>query len=242
MSNRVYKFKDVDMLTASSTIVESAIAQKALLQSKRSNWADPFFEDLKTRIDTALNVHLGIDSAKEMRMATIAVKGIQAMAIKDLAEAKVQLSEDFKTDKLLRNELLTQLGFSTYHKAAQNKDQEALVSLLYRFSTNLTPTLKAQIIGKGMAESTLDKISAYAVTLKNANVGQEGFKVSRKVISAAAFNEFNSIYNEIISICKIASKFYKDQPAVQGMFNFTKVSSAINAHGSAPTTTTTPHL
>ena len=40
---RKYKTKDVEMLTATATIIENAIANKTFLQSKRTTWADPFF-------------------------------------------------------------------------------------------------------------------------------------------------------------------------------------------------------
>ena len=50
---RNYKFKDVDMLVSSSTVLESAIYNKSFLQTKRSTWADPYFDDLKAKIEKA---------------------------------------------------------------------------------------------------------------------------------------------------------------------------------------------
>ena len=47
---RKYKNKDVEMLTAAAIITESAIANKVFLESKRSTWKDPFFEDFKKQI------------------------------------------------------------------------------------------------------------------------------------------------------------------------------------------------
>lgn len=46
---RKYNTKDVEMLTAAATIIENAMENKAFLQSKRSTWADPFFDNLKSR-------------------------------------------------------------------------------------------------------------------------------------------------------------------------------------------------
>ena len=46
---RKYKTKDVEMLTATATIIENAIANKAFLQSKRTTWADPFFRQTQKR-------------------------------------------------------------------------------------------------------------------------------------------------------------------------------------------------
>jgi hypothetical protein len=226
---RVYKTKDVDMLIAVSAIVQSSIANKAFLQTKRSTWADPFFEDLQTEIDKAIQIHLGIDNAKELRQATQVVLNIQTNAIKDLAEFKVQLIEDFKQDTIVQNEILMQLGFTSYHKAAQKGDQEALINLLYQFKTNLTPALRTQIVTAGTADSIINTIIGYADTLKSANVIQEGTKGTRKEITAQATNEFNTIYNKVISVSKIAAKFFKDNKALREQFSFNKVSKTLNA-------------
>jgi hypothetical protein len=231
---RNYNTKDVDMLVTASTILESAITNKAFLQSKRSTWADPFFDDLKAKTDNAVQTYLGVDSAKDLRQATQALTGIQKQAIKDLAEAKVQISEDFKSNKTERDEILKQLGFTTYHKDAQKGDQEGLINLLFQFKTNLTPALKNKIIAKGTAQILLDTITGYADTLKNADVSQESYKGSKKTITAAALKEFNEIYDNIISICKIAGKFYKDQPALQDQFSYSKVAKKLNAQAKAP--------
>jgi hypothetical protein len=238
--NRIYKNKDVDMLIALSTIVQSAIVNKTFLQTKRSTWADPFFDDLVVEIDQIVQDFLGVDSAINLREATQVVVSIQAGAIVDLAEVKVQIVEDFKDTPIVQNEILIQLGFTAYHKDAQKGDQEALINLLFQFKTNLTPTLKAKIEAKGTPAATLDAIVAYADILKNANISQEGSKGTRKVITAEAINAFNAIYSKVISISKISTKFYKDNPAVQEQFSYNKVTKTINAYKKAQPATTTP--
>jgi hypothetical protein len=226
---RNYKTKDVDMLVTASTVLESAITNKTFLQTKRSTWADPYFNDLKTRIDNAVQTYLGVDSAKDLRQSTQVLSGIQAKAITDLAEVKVQITEDFKTDKTKRDEILTQLGFSKYHKAAQQGDQEALINLLFQFKTNLTTPLKTTIVSKGTAAASLDNIVGYANNLKNADINQEAYKGIRKAITATSIKEFNEIYDSVISICKIAGKFYKEDAPVKDQFSYNKVSKALNA-------------
>lgn len=233
---RDYKAKDVDMLIAAATITQSANENKVFLQSKRATWEDPFFDDLKTEIDTAIQTHLGIDSAKDLRQATQVVVGIQVAAIKDLAEVKVQLTEDFKDNPTRQTEILNQLGFTAYHKAAQKGDQEALINLLYQFKTNLTPALKVEIVQKGTATALLETIINHADALKEANITQEGNKGTRKVITAEAIAEFNRIYNKVISVAKIATKFYKGNPALQDQFSFAKVKKALNLSKKTPPT------
>ena len=226
-NSRNYKGKDVDMLMTSSTIIETAITNQGELVPRRSTWAAPYFDNLKMRIDTAFKTDLGVDSAKDLRQSTQALLAIQKQAIKDLALAKVQIDEDFKKDPARRTEILKQLGFSTYLKDAQRKDQEALINLLYMFQQNL-PGLRAEIEAKGTDKATLIAITGYADTLKNANVSQESFKGSKKTVTAGALAGFNAIYDEVISICKIAAKFLIDKPHLKEQFSFSKVSKALN--------------
>ena len=135
---RNYKCKDVEMLITAATINDSAIKNKTFLQSKRANWADPFFEDFKEEIDKTIEDYLGLDSAKQLRDSTKIVLEIQANAMKDLAELKTQIDADFKSNPSQRTEILTTLGFNTYYTAVKNKDQEALVNLLFQNITNNT--------------------------------------------------------------------------------------------------------
>ena len=225
---RKYKTKDVEMLTASATIIENAIANKTLLQAKRTTWADPFFENLKAQIQTITDTFLGKDAAQQMRQATQSVLSIQAQALIALAEFKVQIDQDFKNTPTQKIEILTQLGFTTYHKMAQKGDQEGSVSLLFQFKTNLNSTLNNEIVSKGTAQATIDNIISYANTLKDANITQETFKGTRKEITDEAIIAFNQIYDQVISIAKIASNFYKTDKAKQQQFSFAKVSANLN--------------
>lgn len=234
-TTRKYRGKDVDMLVSCSTLLENALANKTFLQSKRSTWTDDFFTSIQTKIDKALEVHLGIDSAKDLRGATQVLKSIQKQALKDLAEVKVQIAEDFKKETVKQAEVLTQLGFTTYHKEAQNNDQEALVQLLYKFKTNLTNDLKNEIVSKGTAETILTQITSYADTLKNADITQETFKGTRKEITETAVNAFNEIYDDVISIAKIASKFYQEEPIKKDLFSFNKINKTISAQKQSST-------
>lgn len=225
---RNYKAKDVEMLLSASTITDSAIAHKDFLQSKRSTWKDPFFEDFKTEIDQTINDHLGQDNAKQLRNATQIVINIQNTALYDLAEFKVQIEEDFKKDPIQKNEILNTLGFTAFHSKTKNKDQEALISLLYQFKTNLTPQLQDTITAKGTAQDLLDKIISHADTLKDTNIIQEGKKGTRKELTDDGILALNNIYEKVMTIAKISAKFFKEQPAVQEQFSFSRVKNNLN--------------
>lgn len=225
---RAYKGKDVDMLTACGTIIEQAIVHKTFLISKRANWADPFLPDLQTRIKDAFSNYLGIDNAEQLREATQTLSGIQTNALKDLAEFKIQITEDFKSNKKRRDETLNKLGFTAHNKAAQNKDQEALIELLTKFQKNMTTAMQTEITNAGMAASLITAIIGYATVLKNSNITQETMKGSRKVISQAAVTEFNTIYNTVISVGRISANFFKTDKAIQDKFSYAKAIKALN--------------
>ncbi|MBC7525699.1 MAG: hypothetical protein H7239_14840 [Flavobacterium sp.] len=225
---RKYNNKDIEMLTATAIIIENAIANKTFLQTKRSTWANTFFEDLEAHIKNTTETYLGKDAAKQLRDATQIVLGIQKQALIDLAEFKVQVEEDFKDNSIQKTEILKNLGFTDYHKIAQKGDQEGLVNLLFQFKTNMTSILKTEIVTKGTAEITINNIVSYATVLKTANIDQETFKGTRKEITDEAITAFNEIYDKVISIAKISSNFYKKEKTKQQLFSYAKVSANLN--------------
>lgn len=233
-TQRLYKGKDVEMLITASVIIENAITNKTFLISKRPTWEDPYFAGIKTAIDTTVQTHLGADNAKALRIATQALLSIEKNSLTDLAEFKVGIQVDYASDKPQLAELINQLGFKSYHNTARKGDQEALINLLFQFKTNMTPNLQNEVTAKGSNQDQITTIIGYADTLKNANITQETFKGTRKTATATAIQEFNTIYTQIIGICKISAKYFKDQPDLKDQFSFSKVQKALN--NSNPTT------
>jgi len=231
MNKRRYTVKDVELIIAASVILKNAILKKDFLQTKRTNWTDDFFQQLEAKIDNTTQTYLGLDSAKELRQATRIVNSIQESALTNLSQLKLQISEDFRKVPVRRTELLDLLGFTTYFTAANSyRDQEALIDLLFEYKTNITPEIKVEIIEKGTLEATLVQIEASADTLKESDAVQEFHKGSKKLLTQGAVDAFNEIYDEIISFCKLARKFYKGNPVHQDLFSFNKITKAINSN------------
>ena len=226
---RKYNCSDVVLLTTSSTIVENAKTNLTDLVTKRATWADPFFPDLGKRIDDLIKKYLGIDSAKDLRNATIALKDIQTKALTALGDVKAQIEADFVKTPVRQKELLNNLGFTTYYTSAANKNQEATVNLLFQFKQNMTAAIKAEITAKGTAAATIDEIITFADALNDANITQETFKSNRPNITEEAIKEFNDLYVDILAIGKITQRFYKDDKALQDTFSFTKIANAQKA-------------
>ena len=229
---RHYKTKDVDMCITALAIVNNAIKRKDDLQAARVLWQGDFFETLKTKTEYALKTYLGIDPAKDLVLSTKSLNALHKQILGDLARIKVQIMEDLKKQKEVREHLLRVLGFTPYLKQAQNGDQEGLINLLHQFKTNLTEEVKNQVTTlTGVPITLVESIAENADIFTSANVDQENFKSDRKVITAEAIKEFNEIYDEVISVAKIASNFFKDDKALKDQFSFDKISNTLNAKG-----------
>jgi hypothetical protein len=227
--NRNYSCKDVDMLMTSKTIAESFKTNISELSTTRTDWTEQYATGLITRIDTAIETHLGIDAKKDLRNATATLASIQVPAKRDVSYFKTQIDEDFKKETSKREEILKTLGFAKNLRGVQKGNQESLILLLYAFRTNLTDALRQEITAKGLNPSLIDNIIGYADTFKQANVTQESFKGSTKEITQEVANVFNDIYDEIIGICKKASNYYQYEPLKKEQFTFAKALSNLGA-------------
>ncbi|OYU79333.1 MAG: hypothetical protein CFE23_14605 [Flavobacterium sp. BFFFF1] len=225
---RNYNVKDVNLMIAADTIVSHAINHKEFLQSKRAVWADPFFEDFQTRINNAIQTYLGADNAAQLRQSTQKVHEILEPVRTLLAEIRIQIVEDFKKTPATRDEILNTLGFSSLYGKVSNNDQEATVELLYRFKNGLTDELQKKITEAGTAAESLNALKDHAEKFKDAEVAQETNKGKRKVITAEAVAEFNAIYDQLVSVNRIASKFFKGDKSRQELFSFSKITKSLS--------------
>ncbi|MGD9992319.1 MAG: hypothetical protein AB7S69_03375 [Salinivirgaceae bacterium] len=221
--NRSYSYKDIDMLMVSKTIAESFKANIAELSVTRTDWTETYATGLISRIDNAIESHLGIDAFKDLRSATTNLKAVQISAQNDLSYFKTQIDDDFKKDPAKRDEILNTLGLTKHLKAVQKDNQESLIQLLYQFKANMTEDLRLQITEKGMNQALIDRIIGYTNTFIQANVTQEALKGSTREISKEVADLFSSIYDEMIGICKKASNYYKHDPVKKAQFTFSKV-------------------
>ncbi|MBW8333686.1 MAG: hypothetical protein K0M40_16800 [Prolixibacteraceae bacterium] len=217
MSIRIYSYKDVVMLMAAKSILQSMQANLGELSMVRSNWTEAYVMDLITRIENAIENFLGLDKKQPLREATDLLKKIVAPALRDLSFIKTQVEVDFAENAA---EILKTLGIN---KNLRNIDQEELIEVLYSFKKGIAPTLQNEITQKGTNPALIENIIGYATQLEQANLSQEGMKTATQNVSQEAVDAFNEIYTEVIGISKIASKFYQDDKLKKEQFTFTKV-------------------
>lgn len=225
---RAYHCKDVEVLNAGSSIVDNAMANLTEILTKRPLWANPYYPDLKARINTAFSTYLGVDSAADLRSKTSILLSVTAPAKAGLSTFKIGITEDYKKDKPRLNEILNLLGYTSLWKAVNNGDQEALIQLLFQFKTNMTPSLTTEVTTKGTLPALITSINAYAVTLQNANVSQEFAKSQRPLQSSEAVTEFNEIYSTVISTCKICRNIFRTDAIRRSNFSFSATVKRLN--------------
>lgn len=217
MAIRIYKTKDVVMLMAAKTILQSMLANLGELSAARSNWTEAYVTALIAKIDTAIEKFLGLDKQQGLREATALLNQIVAPAMRDLAFIKTQIEVDFDNEAV---EILKTLGLN---KNLRNISQESLIQVLYAFKKGMTNPLKNSITQHGTNLVLIDNIIGYANQLQQANLGQESLKSSTQEVSQEGVDTFNAIYKEVIGIGKIASKYYKDDKLKKDQFTFSKV-------------------
>jgi hypothetical protein len=228
---RVYSGSDVDMLTAAATIIGHAEDHKATLIAKRSSWKDPFFSNIATAIDHAFTNILGIDNVKEQKKATKALVKAMREIVPLLGDFKTQIEVDFEDDNREKDILLS-LGYGLMPKV-QKGDQEALTKLLATFTTNMSASLKQEIVTAGTDADIIDTIISYAAIIKDSNIAQEKQKGIKKTITAEGITQLNAIYKQTIGVAKIAARFMAADASKAALFSFHKTKAALN-------TTTTP--
>ena len=217
MALRNYKTKDVVMLMAAKTILQSMQANLGELSLVRTNWTEAYVAELILKIDAAIEKFLGLDKKQGLREATALLNQVVAPAMRDLAFIKTQIEVDFDNEAV---EILKTLGLN---KNLRNIDQEALIQVLFAFKKGMTNPLKNSITQHGTNPALIDNIIGYANQLQQANLGQENLKSSTQQVSQEGVDTFNAIYKEVIGIGKIASKYYKDDTLKKDQFTFSKV-------------------
>lgn len=217
MSLRNYSYKDVVMLMAAKTILQSMQANLAELSTVRSNWTEAYLSELILKIDSDIETFLGLDKKQTLREATTLLSQIMKPALRDLSFLKTQVEVDFKERAA---EILKNLGMD---KNLKNIKQETLIESLYSFRKGMTDSLKGEMAEKGTNPALIETLVGYASQLQEANINQESLKSTTKEVSQEGIDTFNAIYDEVIGISKIAAKYYEADKLKKEQFTFRKV-------------------
>lgn len=114
-----------------------------------------------------------------------------------------------------------------YYKNVSRGNQEGTISLLDQFNKNLTTDLGGDIIDKGMSSEIITRIKGYAGALTAVEKTQENAKGMRVKITAGAVKEFNSLYNDVISVCEACQIIFRNNKTKKDLFVFSKILAAL---------------
>ncbi len=231
-TQRVYHYPDVTMLLACETICSTLHQNIGDLSVIRQNWSNEYVTDLHERIDYCIDHFLAIDPNKELRHATALFMSIQEPALRDVHYLKKQLETDFRENKNLLKDILNLLGYNSYLDETFDKDQKNLIQLLATFKKGLTETIRQLIIEKGVSPLLIERILGYYEDLKFKDITLTSREIRQNELSPEAIPIFNSIYTEVMGICKVATCYFHFDALKKEQFSFHKIvgKQAIDKH------------
>lgn len=235
IATRSYAGSTVQMLTVINTLIAHAKEHQSELVKVLSTYTPEYFSEVKAKIDELTESRFGKDVASQLRKATALLNGMQKEALDELSMFKSILETQFPKEPAFVEESLKVLGFTSHYRAARTRSQESLVLLLAKFRQQMTEELKSKILAKGAQPSLIEGLLAKGNELYIANVSQEVFKDHKKEDTQENILQFNELYREVIGIAKLASRVFKDKPALKDKFNYTKHLKALTGAANAGT-------
>jgi hypothetical protein len=221
MGEHSFQGNAVNMLLACNIVADHFVANNSDLSKLRTNWTSEYATGVQTRVHTLAGNYLGIRTRDELFDATRTLMRLLGPAKEKLALIKVQIRVDFKKDPDAMNRILSRLGFTVSNR--KHLTQSEYVSMLVSFKRNLTPALIQEITAAGMKENLLTEVAAVADQINEANTTQERLKGTTKEATGTVRRELTALYDEIIGICKIASKYYLKDKDKKELFTFSKI-------------------
>jgi hypothetical protein len=225
---RIYPYPDGDMAMASRVIIENSRKHLDELSLIDVSLTDRYISELEQKNYKVMQ-KLGIQPRKDQIDATIDLNKLMEPAIRDLKLMKKMISVKFKDEA---PQMLYKLGYDQYYKNALLGDQESLISLHFSFKQGMSDILRTQIEGSGINPEIIDRICSRANKLYEANAKQEHEKINATALNQETIDSCNSLYKEVIGICKIAYSFYSHDPAIRNQFSFSRTVKNLNARKS----------
>jgi hypothetical protein len=222
MKTRIFKSSDIAMLLAGKIIAKNFLDYITELSKVRTTWTADYASSLITKVDTVTSDLLGKTLKTNLFESTAKLDAMVVPAHKDISSLKIQIDADFKKDAVTYKILKDELGFTAYYKGVTNKTQKEVIGFLNLFARNIDKHKNA-IVAKGTPADLIDRITGYSKIVSEANTVQEQLKTLSKDVTANNIEQLNALYEELSTICKIASDYYKQKPAMKELFTFSKI-------------------
>ncbi|MCP4180228.1 MAG: hypothetical protein GY756_20890, partial [bacterium] len=175
--------------------------------------------------NTVMHTYLGVDSKSILKIATSDINALLKEAFEKLSLFKTLINVNFPDNKDRKDWILKTLGLATSFKKLRKGSQENVIQLLVKFTENMTPELKAEIVARGTAEDIIDSITGMSNSIIEADIAQERLKDTGKSDTEEAIKAFNAIYEQAIGICKVGQKLFKNDKLKSAQFSFSHIMS-----------------
>lgn len=220
MNERIFTGKTVNFLLASKVIGGHFLDNISELKEVNTFWTPAYATEFNNRVDSLAAEYLGISIRNSLFKSSVDLTLALKFVKDDLVTIRKNVFVDFRKSPEFTS-IISDLGLdiSNVHTLTQGE----IIEVLSRFKRGLTPAYLAKITAGGMPTALPNRIAASADTIINLNNEQEKLKNSVKEATGKMVDELNVLYCDVIKICKLASNFYKRNPAKKSMFSFTSI-------------------
>ena len=223
---RLYPYPDADTVIGCHIMAGNISKNLDELLQIDTSLSKPYVQNLMDRTRQGM-IMLGMNPNEEKLDATLELNNMIEPALKDLGITRKMIQVKF--NKKEARQIFYKLGYDDYGKRAFLGDQEHLINLHYAFREGMTETLKTRITATGINPVIIDRIISRTDELYDANVRQEGAKVTARAMNNETIDFCNELYKEVIGICKIAYSFYSRNPEKRSQFSFSRTIRNMNS-------------
>ena len=220
---RLYKLSDSAFLNGGLLVLEAFSPVKADFLEVRGDFADPFYANLKKRIEDAMKVNLANTSNQGPKASTPDLKAAFEASKEQVAKLKNTLESKYKADPAKKAKYLADLGLDMHYADFYADKSSAATELYEKMNSALAGPLKAELLAEGFAAPLFDKALTLLQPIAGLNLSQEGEKQAGKGVTDENITEFNAIYQVVIDICDQGKALFVKNPAVLDKFVWDKV-------------------
>jgi|GEM_PF-3567385 len=217
---QIYSGRRSEMLTAALVIAKHGLEDHLAFEKMITIWDASYFLSYEQRILEALDL-LGENSAEVQMEASEAVFSMFDDAMGDLSvfrDVVLSVYEDVDAAK----DVLKRLGFG-FLGDARDGDQETLVELLEVFVSGLSRDLESELLSLGLSATMFANIRRYKRDFALLNVAQEVEKERSVERTAVRQLELNSIYRQMMGICRIGKQLARKGLVVRDRYVYARI-------------------
>lgn len=219
---RLFSGGESTMMSVTRTIVWNFKEKLKELSEVQGNWTPEYAAVLEAEHSKTSAWVLGDDYKQDQLDLTCELIKLIRPVVKDLSMFKMQVEVNFDDQPDLCAKILNTTGFTQYWGDAREAKQNAVIPMMTVFGGNVLKYEKG-LVEKGIRIEKVQSIIKRGVAIQDIDTRQEQAKVKAPKVTEEMIIAMNKLYKQVIGICKIAQKFYWDDPKSRDMFTYSKI-------------------